>query len=116
MGTTSVLCSVLKRHLKSKDQVDKMVKLFFMWPLTFSQGMVLFQLIMRMEAGIAIGEMLGAGVEEEDAAPVVVEGEGTVGPWLICSKMGHTTKMHLFKAVVPPFLIFLFFAYTFFKF
>lgn len=70
--------------------------------------MVLFQLIMRMEVGIAIGEMLGAGVEEEDAASVVVEGEGTMGPMLICSMIEDTTKMHL-KAVVlnPYYLLFI---------
>ena len=38
------------------------------------QGMVLFQLIMRMEVGIVIGEMQGAGVGEEVVAFVVVEG------------------------------------------
>nr|ACU24368.1 unknown [Glycine max] len=63
-----------------------------------AEVMALFQLIMRMEVGIAIGEMLGAGVEEEDVAFVVVEGEGTMGPMLTC-KMEDTTKMYL-KAVV----------------
>jgi len=54
---------------------------------------------MRMVVGIAIEEVLGAGVEEEDVVFVVVEGEGTMGLNLMCSKMEDTTKMYL-KAVV----------------
>jgi len=61
--------------------------------------MVLFQLITRTVVGIVIGEVSGAGVEEEDAVFVVVEGEDTMGPNLMCSKMEDTTKMFL-KAVV----------------
>lgn len=61
--------------------------------------MVLYQMITRMEVGIAIGE--GAGVEEEAvAASVVVEGVATMIPRLIFSKMEDTSKMHLTKAVV----------------
>lgn len=72
--------------------------------------MVLFQPSMKMEAGIAIGEMLGvAGVEEEDAVTVVVEGEDTMGTRLICSKMVDTTKIYPLKAVVLNPYCFLFY-------
>lgn len=65
--------------------------------------MALFQLIMRMEVGIVIGEMQGAGVGEEVVAFVVVEGgEGTMGPMLIC-KMEDTTKMYLKAVVLDPY-------------
>lgn len=65
--------------------------------------MVLFQLIMRMEAGIATWEIPGgegAEEEEEDVVSVVVEGEDTMDLSLICSKMVDTTKMYLLKDVV----------------
>ena len=65
---------------------------------------------MRMEVGIAVGEIQGAGAEEEDVDSVAAEGEVIMGNSLMCSKM-ETIKMDLFRAVVPK--IFLsFFAFT----
>lgn len=65
--------------------------------------MVLFQLITRMVVGIVIEETLGAGVEEGDVASVVVEGEDTMGPMLICSKMEDTTMMYPKAVVLDPY-------------
>ena len=67
------------------------------------QGMGLWQLIMRMEAGTAVGEILEVGVVGEDVVSVVVEGEGTIDLRLICSNMVDTIEMHLLKAAASFF-------------
>ncbi|GMP44623.1 hypothetical protein CsSME_00013476 [Camellia sinensis var. sinensis] len=64
-------------------------------------GMDLQLLSMRMEVGIGIVVMRGAGVEEEVVTSVAVEEEGTMVLRLITSKMQDiTTRKVLLQAVV----------------
>lgn len=56
---------------------------------------------MRMEVGIVVEAMLGAGVVEEDVVSVDVEGgDGIMALQLMHSKMEGTIEKYLFKAVV----------------
>ncbi|XP_028052271.1 uncharacterized protein LOC114256791 [Camellia sinensis] len=64
-------------------------------------GMDMQLLSMRMEVGIGIVVMRGAGVEEEVVTSVAVEEEGTMVLRLITSKMQDiTTRKVLLQAVV----------------
>jgi len=51
------------------------------------EAMVSWGLIMRMEVGTAVGEMLGVGVVGEDVVSVAVEEDGTMDLTLIHNKM-----------------------------